>query len=151
MNQTLGMQSEVFVAGADDEAKRYLPDGAAAAGVDAVVETTDLTSMELDLLQSVLSEEPLKHVLRQPGGGVIAYGGDQGPWVEDVRPALTTALASLPLDRFGPVAKAWGAHEELAEADPADVQALLEELVALAVTARQRECELYLWNALDPD
>jgi hypothetical protein len=151
MNQTLGMQSEVFVAGADDEAKRYLSDGAAAAGVDAVVETTDLTSMELDLLQSVLSDEPLKHVLRQPGGGVIAYGGDQGPWVEDVRPVLTTALASLPVDRFGPVAKAWGAHEELAEADPADVQALLEELVALAVTARQRECELYLWNALDPD
>jgi hypothetical protein len=71
--------------------------------------------------------------------------------VEDIRPALTRALASLPVDRFGPVAKAWGAHEELADADPADVQALLEELVALAVSARQRECELYLWNALDPD
>src|SRR6266540_1006557 len=80
------MLSEVFVAGSDDEAKGYLSDGAAAAGVDAVVETTDLTSMELDLLQSVLTEQPLKHVLREPGGGVIAYGGDQGPWVEDVRP-----------------------------------------------------------------
>ncbi len=143
------MLSEVFVAGSDDEAKGYLSDGAAAAGVDAVVETTDLTSMELDLLQSVLTEQPLKHVLREPGGGVIAYGGDQGPWVEDVRPALTAALASLPADRFGTVAKAWGAHEELAEADPADVQALLEELVGLAVTARQRESDLYLWNALD--
>src|SRR6266540_3273537 len=93
------MLSEVFVAGSDDEAKGYLSDGAAAAGVDAVVETTDLTSMELDLLQSVLTEQPLKHVLREPGGGVIAYGGDQGPWVEDVRPALTAALASLPADR----------------------------------------------------
>ena len=145
------MQSEVFVAGSDNEAKNYLSGGAAAAGVDAVVETTDLTSMELDLLQSVLTEEPLKHVLRQPGGGVIAYGGDQGPWVEDVRPVLTAALAALPADRFGRVAEAWGKHEELAEADPADVQALLEELVGLAVAARQRECELYLWNALDAD
>ena len=151
MTQTRAMQSEVFVAGSDGEARNYLSGGAAAAGVDAVVETTDLTSMELDLLQSVLTEEPLKHVLRQAGGGVIAYGGDQGPWVEDVRPVLTTALASLPADRFAPVAEAWGKHEELADADPADVRALLEELVALAVTARQRECELYLWNALDAE
>ena len=145
------MLSEVFVAGSDDEAKGYLPDGAAASGVEAVVETTGLTSMELDLLQSVLSGEPLKHVLREPGGGVIAYGGDKGPWVEDVRPALTAALAALPAARFAEVAKAWGAHEELAEADPADIQALLEELVGLAVYARSRECELYLWNALEPD
>jgi len=144
------MLSEVFVADSDDEAKGYLPEGAAAAGVDAVVETTGLTSMELDLLQSVLTKEPLKQVLREPGGGVIAYGGDQGPWVEDIRPALTNALAALPADRFGAVAEAWGAHDELAEADPADIQALLEELVGLAVTARQQECELYLWNALEP-
>jgi hypothetical protein len=151
MTQTRTMLSEVFVAGSDDEAKAFLSGGAAATGVEAVVETADLTSMELDLLQSVLTDEPLKHVLRQPGGGVIAYGGDQGPWVEDIRPALTTALASLPVDRFGPVAEAWGKHDELADADPADVRALLEELIGLAVTARQRESELYLWNALDPE
>jgi hypothetical protein len=151
MIQTRAMLSEVFVAGSDDEAKGYLAAGAAAAGVQDVVETSDLTSMELDLLQSVLTDEPLKEVLRERGGGVIAYGGDQGPWVEDVRPALRDALASLPVDRFGAVAKAWGAHEELAEADPADVQAMLEELVALAVTARQGERDLYLWNALEPE
>src|SRR5262249_25471156 len=145
------MLSEVFVAGSDDEAKGYLPAGAAAAGVSAVVETTGLTSMELDLLQSVLTEEPLKQGLREPGGGGSAYGGDQGPRGEDIRPTLTGALAALPADRFGAVATAWGAHDELAEADPADVRALLEELVGLAVTARQRECELYLWNALEPE
>jgi hypothetical protein len=144
------MLSEVFVAGSDIEAKGYLPEGAAAAGVEAVVETTGLTSMELDLLQSVLTGEPLKQVLREPGGGVIAYGGDIGPWVEDIRPTLTTALASLPANQFAEVAHAWGAHEELAEADPADVQALLEEMVRLAVTARTLDCELYLWNALEP-
>ncbi len=145
------MLSEVFVAGSDDEAKGYLSGGAAQAEVGAVVETTGLTSMELDLLQSVLTAEPLKHVLQQPGGSVIAYGGDQGPWVEDVRAALTTALASLPVARFPEVARAWGSHDELADADPADIQALLEELVGLAVTARQRESELYLWNALEPE
>jgi hypothetical protein len=144
------MLSEVFVAGSDDEAKGYLPGGAAAAGVAAVVETTGLTSMELDLLQSVLTGEPLKQVLREPGGGVIAYGGDKGPWVEDIRPALTNALASLPTIDLDEVATAWGRYEELAEADPADVQALLEELVQLAVTARTLECQLYLWNALEP-
>ena len=144
------MLSEVFVAGSDDEAKGYLPAGAAAAGVSAVVETIGLTSMELDLLQSVLTGEPLKQVLREPGGGVIAYGGDKGPWVEDIRPALTFALAGLPAEQFVEVASGWGAHEELAEADPADIQALLEELVGLAVTARTLDCELYLWNALEP-
>jgi hypothetical protein len=144
------MLSEVFVAGSDDEAKGYLPTGAAAAGVSAVVETIGLTSMELDLLQSVLTGEPLKQVLREPGGGVIAYGGDKGPWVEDIRPALTYALAGLSAGQFAAVATDWGAHEELAEADPADIQALLEELVGLAVTARTLDCELYLWNALEP-
>jgi hypothetical protein len=143
------MLSEVFVAGSDDEAKGYLPTGAAAVGVSAVVETTGLTSMELDLLQSVLTGEPLKQVLREPGGGVIAYGGDKGPWVEDIRPALTYALANLPAERYAEVANGWGAHEELAEADPADIHALLEELVRLAVTARTLDCELYLWNALE--
>jgi hypothetical protein len=144
------MLSEVFVAGSDDEAKGYLHTGAAAAGVDAVVETSDLTSMELDLLQGVLCDEPLKQVLREPSGGVLAYGGDEGPWVEDVRPVLTAALAALPAEQFEPVAAAWGAHEELAEADPDDVLELLRQLVALAVTARLREGELYLWNALEP-
>jgi hypothetical protein len=145
------MLSEVFVAGSDDEAKGYLPTGAASAGVSAVVETIGLTSMELDLLQSVLTGEPLKQVLREPGGGVIAYGGDKGPWVEDIRPALTYALAGLAADRCAEAAKVWGSYEELAEADPADIQALLEELVGLAVTARTLDAELYLWNALEPD
>jgi hypothetical protein len=115
-----------------------------------VVETIGLTSMELDLLQSVLTGEPLKQVLREPGGGVIAYGGDRGPWVEDIRPTLTYALATLSGEHLVEVAKGWGAHQELADADPADIQALLEELVGLAVTARTLDCELYLWNALEP-
>ena len=145
------MLSEVFVAGSDDEAKGYLHTGAAAAGVDAVVETSDLTSIELDLLQGVLREEALKQVLREPGGGVLAYAGDLGPWVEDVRPVLTDALAALPAEKFDQVAAAWREHEELAEADPEDVREMLGELVALAVTARQRRGELYLWNALEPE
>jgi hypothetical protein len=144
------MLSEVFVAASDEVAKGYLHTGAAAAGADAVVETNDLTSMELDLLHGVLRKEPLKQVLREPGGGVLAYGGDEGPWVEDVRPALAAALAELPAEQLEPVAAAWRAHEELAEADPGDVLELLRELVALAVTARQRSCGLYVWNALEP-
>jgi hypothetical protein len=143
------MRSEVFWAGSDDAAKRYLDGGAAAAGAPDVYETEELTSLELDVLQSVMAGREVKEVLREPGGGVIAYGGDQGPWVEDVRPALTTALAALAADQLGSVAKAWGDHEDLAEADPADVQATLAELVALASKAREQGAELYLWNALD--
>jgi hypothetical protein len=143
------MRSEVFWAGSDEAAKRYLAEGAAAAGAPGVLETEELTSLELDLLQSVLAGVTVREVLQQPGGGVIAYGGDEGPWVEDIRPALTTALAGLPADRLGEVAKAWGAHEELSEADPADVQATLTELVSLASTAREQDAELYLWNAMD--
>lgn len=143
------MRSEVFWAESDEAAKRYLAGGAAAAGAPDVLETEELTSLELDLLQSVLTDRHVKEVLQQPGGGVIAYGGDQGPWVEDIRPALTTALAALPADQLGAVATAWGGHEELAEADPADIQALLEELVSLAGTAREQGAELYLWNAMD--
>jgi hypothetical protein len=143
------MRSEVFWAESDETAKRYLAGGAAAAGAPDVLETEELTALELDLLQGVLTGQSVKEVLQQRGGGVIAYGGDQGPWVEDIRPVLTTALAGLPADQVAAVAKAWGDHEELAEADPADVRALLEELVSLAGTARDRGVELYLWNAMD--
>jgi hypothetical protein len=142
------MRSEVFWVESDDAAKRYLSGGAAAAGVPDVLETDELTSLELDVLQAVLEGHEVKEVLRAPGGGVIAYGGDQGPWVEDIRPALTTALAALPADEVDRVAAAWSAHEDLAEADPADVRALLVELVSLAVTARENGAELYLWNAM---
>jgi hypothetical protein len=143
------MRSEVFWAESDEAAKRYLAGGAAAAGAPDVLETDELTSLELDVLQSVLSGHEVREVLRERGGGVIAYGGDQGPWVEDIRPALTTALAALPADQLDATAKAWGDHEDLAEADPADVRATLAELVSLATTARERGVELYLWNALD--
>ena len=143
------MLSEVFVAGSDDEAKKYLRSGAAAADVDAIIETTGLTPVELDLLQSVLTGESLKHILRETGGGVLAYGGDEGPWLEDIRPELTDLLAELPESDVASVAARWREHEELAEADPADVEALLRDLVALAGTARGRGGELYLWNALE--
>lgn len=142
------MRSEVFWAESDDDAKRYLSEGAVAAGVEDVLETEELTSLELDVLQAVLEQREVREVLRQPGGGVIAYGGDEGPWVEDIRPALTTALAALPPDEVDRVAAAWSAHEDLAEADPADVKDLLVELVALASTARENGAELYLWNAM---
>jgi hypothetical protein len=143
------MRSEVFLAESDEAAKQYLAGGAAAAGAEDVLETEELTSLELDVLQSVLSGHEVKEVLRERGGGVIAYGGDQGPWVEDIRPALTTALAALPADRLDATAKAWGDHEDLADADPADVRATLAELVSLASAARERDVELYLWNALE--
>lgn len=143
------MRSEVFWAESDEAARQYLDGGAAAAGAPDVLETEELTSLELDVLQSVLGGHDVREVLREPGGGVLAYGGDQGPWVEDIRPALTTALAALPADRLDAVAKAWSEHEDLADADPADVRATLAELVSLASAARAHEAELYLWNALD--
>jgi hypothetical protein len=143
------MRSEVFWAESDDAAKRFLSGGAAAADAPDVLETEELTSLELDVLQAVIEGHEVKEILREPGGGVIAYGGDEGPWVEDIRPALTTALAALPPDEVDRIGTAWSGHEDLAEADPADVKALLVELVALASTARENDAELYLWNALD--
>ncbi|HSV67803.1 MAG TPA: hypothetical protein VLJ59_18125 [Mycobacteriales bacterium] len=148
------MLSEVFVAASDDAARAYLHTGAAVAGVEDVVETTELTSVEIDLLESVLTGRPLRDVVREEGGGVLAYAGDQGPWVMDVHLELTDALVALagePGERVAAAAAAWGKHTELAEADPDDVLALLEELVGLAVTAREQGGELYLWNALEPD
>ncbi|MBI1759275.1 MAG: hypothetical protein HYR62_08635 [Actinobacteria bacterium] len=142
------MRTEVFVAASDDEAKGCLYSGAAAAGVPAV-HASDVTALELDLLQSVLTGEPLKRVLREPGGGILAYGGTEGPWVEGVRPTLAEALAALAPDRVPLVAGAWHAQRELTGIDLPIVERLLTELVSLAVAARDSGGQLYLRNALD--
>lgn len=142
------MRTEVFAATTDDEAKGYLYSGAASAGTP-IARTHDVTALELDLLHAILTDTPLKRVLREPGGGILAYGGTEGPWVEAIRPSLTDALAALADDRLAAVAEDWHNQRDLAEADPAFLAALLRELVALARQAREHDRQLYLRNALD--
>jgi hypothetical protein len=146
---TRQMRTEVFLAASDDEAKGYLYSGAAASGVPAV-RTSGVTALELDLLQSLLTGSPLKRILRESGGGILAYGGTEGPWVEGVRPALAEALVALSADRLQSVAESWHEQRELTDIDLGVVERLLGELVSLAARARDSGAQLYLRNALEP-
>lgn len=142
------MISEVFGAGSDDEAVMYLDEGPSAAGIAEVVAAGELTSLELDALQSTLTGASFGDVLESGGGGLVLARGETGPWVSRLRPTLTHALAALDDTRIPEVAARWATHEEVEDLDADTLDALLRPLVVLARLAVERDRRLYIWNRL---
>jgi hypothetical protein len=143
-----GMVSEIFGARSDDEAVGYLDEGPSAAGIAEVVPAGELTSLELDALQSTLTGAPFRDVLESAEGGLVLARTETGPWVSRLRPTLTHALAGLGDTAIPGVAARWAEHEELEDADADALDALLRPLVVLARLAVERGHRLYIWNRL---
>ncbi len=145
----MAILSEIFATASDDEATSFLESGARADDrIDAVIETTGLTSVEIDVLHAQLIGSDTRTVLRSDGGGMVANAGEQGPWVERIRPELAGLLAAMTAEQVPPAAAAWVADADLDGVDAADAAALLTELTGLARLASERGHRLYVWTAI---
>lgn len=141
------MISEIFASESDSEAEQYLGDGPSAGGVGDAVAAGELTSLELDALQSVLTGEAFGEVLGSEGGGVVVTGGDGGPWVSRIRPALVRALTRVDPEDVAGVAHIWSQRDELDDHSQETLEGILPPLVDLARTVGAGR-GLYVWNRL---
>lgn len=142
------MNSEIFVAEGSDEATGYIDTGPSAGGAAEVVDAGELTSLELDALQSTLTGQTFLEVLESGDGGLVLGRSDQGPWISRLRSTLTEHLAGMDESSVPEVATRWSAHEEVEDLDPATLADLLLPIVRLAHTSDQQHRRLYLWNRL---
>jgi hypothetical protein len=97
-------------------------------------------------LQSLLTGVPYGEL---PWGELLATGGEDGPWIEQLSEELRDALADAPVGRLPAVAEQWVRTEEFWDgATAAEVVPLLGEVTALARRARQASERLYCWSCL---
>lgn len=142
------MIGEIYLAGSDDEAVTHLDRGPFVDGVTDAVSIGELTSLELDALQSVLTDSPFRDVLESGEGGLLRLRTESGPWVSRVRPRLTGALARVDGARVEQTARRWAERDEVENIPVETLVAVLGPLSDLARTAGDRGAHLYLWNSL---
>lgn len=149
----MAILSEIFAIASDDEATSLLTAGARVGSrdgdpADAVIETTGLTSNEIDILHAQLTGRDMKSILHSDKGTMVAFAGDEGPWVERIRPELCDLIAALPEEALLPTASAWVADHDLDGVLPTDAADLLRDWGALARSAKERGDCLYIWTSL---
>lgn len=142
------MIGQVFLAASDRDALAHLDDGPFVGGLPDAVAVGELTPLEFDALQSVLTGAPFADVLESADGGPVGARSDAGPWVSRIRGRLTHALAVVADDRVAPTAARWAGREEVTDVDVDTLAAVLGPLADLARTADRRRGHLYLWNRL---
>jgi hypothetical protein len=122
------------------------------------VEFKRLESVRLGTLEAILTARNYDDVDQDQLHNVVRDGGDEGPWVIPVRPALTAALADLTPERAGSVASAWADTDEF-KARPTDrpgqediraLTGLLVEIADIARFAHSTDRYLYLLMSLRP-
>ncbi|MGI8869704.1 MAG: hypothetical protein ACR2F6_12860 [Mycobacteriales bacterium] len=143
----MAILTEFFAAVDDAAATEFLTSGARD-GAESVFETTGLTSNELDILHAQLAGTDVRKILRSGGGGMLAYVGDEGPWVERIRPDLVRRVAALRDDDLPTVADRWVSDDDLDDVDAAHATGVLRGWRRLAVEATTKELSLYLWTSL---
>ena len=111
-----------------------------------------LTGVELGTLEEILTGRPYDEIVEDPAFlDQVLDGGDEGPWVSQIRRALTDALRDADDPTISSAAERWAATEEIdAAGDPEVIEALRDLLVALRGLAREAtgERELYMWTSL---
>ena len=139
---------EVFAAGSDEEATAQLGQGPFVGGVTDAVAVGELTSLEFDALQSVLTGVSFQDVLGSGGGGLVDTRGDTGPWVSRVRPRLVEAMAEVNGAHADQIARRWADRDEVEDVSADTLSVILGPLSDLARAVIARGQHLYLWNSL---
>ena len=143
-----GVISEMFAAGSDSEATGHLDRGPFVDGLAEAVAVGELTSLEFDTLQSVLTGASFREVLESGEGGLVEARSDTGPWVSRVRPRLTQAMAEVNGAHVDQIARRWAARDEVEDISAETLAVILRPLSELARTVDERGLHLYLWNSL---
>lgn len=142
------MISETFLADSDDDAVAHLDQGPFVDGVTEAVAVGELTALEFDALQSVLTGESFRDVLESGEGGLLQVASDTGPWVSRIRPRLTEALAGVEQAQIAGIVARWAQRDEVEDVPARTLAVILAPLADLARTALQRGQHMYLWNTL---
>lgn len=142
------MISETFLADSDHDAVAHLDQGPFVDGVTEAVAVGELTSLEFDALQSVLTGASFRDVLESGEGGLVEVASDTGPWVSRIRPRLTEALAGVEQAQIAGIAEGWAQRDEVEDVPARTLAVILAPLADLARTALQRGQHMYLWNRL---
>jgi len=109
----------------------------------ATVEAKTVSSVSIATLGEVLGVGTYDDLFERIEGPQ-AESGESG--IDRVPEEMRDALASSPDPDS--IADRWGATDELAEWQPADVREVVRELARLAQEARQQEAQLWFWWAV---
>lgn len=139
---------EIFPAASDAAAVHHLDLGPFVGGVADAVAVGELTSLEFDALQSVLTGVSARDVLGSGEGGLVRAASDTGPWLSRVRPRLVAALAGVDAAEVDRIADRWARQDEVEDVPAGTLAAVLGPLRELTRTAGDRGWHLYLWNTL---
>jgi hypothetical protein len=135
----MGLLTDLFI---DDEqgAKNY---DAESAGRVEGAQLGGLTALEFETLGAILEGEdwdPEKHALPEIGGG-------EESWIHQFPAAYVNKLQQLDSSGITSAATAWAATEEIS-ATPEEMSPVIEQLVALARSARKQGKGLFVWTSL---
>jgi hypothetical protein len=142
----MGVVCDYFAAADDPSAARVLVDGPAAAGLPRVDGTGILPPAQTATLELLLTTRNHLAVNGSSDHHVVADMGDGAQVVYRLPSSLLGALTAASPQQLREVAGPWAATEEFwGEADPDHLSEFLDELAALARTARARNEGLYCW------
>ena len=143
------MLTDLIAAAADDAAALVAAPGHAT--LWPTLDGRGLNKTALAALALVLLDRPVTPAslgVAQLGFQLLVDEGGDGPWLDRLPDALTTALAQLPGDQVVATARAWAAVPEagLARWPAPELQLFLADLSAFAGSAAARGLPLLLWS-----
>ncbi|HSH21800.1 MAG TPA: hypothetical protein VK992_04170 [Candidatus Caenarcaniphilales bacterium] len=118
------------------------------------VEFNGLGPVELGMLESIISGVSYEQIDQDDLLAPLRDGGEEGPWIIPVRPALVDALTQLSPQQIESVAKAWAKTEEMSwpwgqsRQATADLAQQLERVADLAHQSRETGRPMFLLMSL---
>jgi hypothetical protein len=135
----MGLLTELFI---DDEVGAKSYDAESAANVEGA-QLGGLTALEFETLWAILEGDdwdPEKHALP-----AVSVGEES--WTHQFPAAYVEKLHQLDSSAITSAAAAWAATEEVS-ATPEEMSPVIEQLVALARSARKQGKGLFVWTSL---
>lgn len=136
-----------LVPGKDSEAARIAASSNASKEFGGI-DVKGIETVKLAKLHALVTKKSYAAV--KGSYGLVAEGGEEGPWVVRLPDELTTALATLDAAKTKKTASEWAKAEEFARDHwkPAAVSRALSDMCDLARKATKAKKSLFLWMTL---
>lgn len=136
-----------LVPGTPNEAERIAASSNASKEFGGI-DIKGIESVKLAKLHALMTKKSYKAV--NASYGLVAEGGEEGPWVIRLPDELTAGLAALDAAKEKKLAAEWAKTEEFAldKWKPAAVASVLSAMCELARKTKKDKKSLFLWMTL---